>query len=148
MAPISTSQSAPLMRANSPSFSTSSIQVRKSLPFAVVTTRSSLIVASAFMMILILLRINKTSVQYRHTTILFRCVRSPAIVRLFSRATKEVGNQVRKQPVTDAVGNVNFAVLRIDRETGGMEQTAEWATKFCHRRRVPFVSNTPDSDEA
>src|SRR5438045_9136551 len=100
------------------------------------------------MIIVILLRIITTSMQSRYTTILFRCIRSSANVRLFSRTSKEVGNQVRKQPVTDAVGNVNFAVLRIDRETGGMEQTAEWATKFCHRRRVTFVSNTPDSDEA
>src|SRR5438132_42539 len=132
------------MRVNSPSFSTSSLQLRRALPFAVVTTPSSVIVASAFMMILILLRINKTSMQSRYTTILFRCVRSSTIVRLLSRATEEIGDQVRKQPVTDAVGNVNFAVLRIDRETGGMEQPAEWATQFCQRRRIAFVGNAPD----
>src|SRR5437588_11896722 len=147
MAPISTSQSAPLIRFNSPSFSISSIQLRRSLPFAVVTTPSSVIVASAFMMILILLRINKTSMQSRYTTILFRCVRSSTIVRLLSRATEEIGNQVRKQPVTDAVGNVNFSVLRIDRETGGMEQPAERSAKFRQWRRITFVSNSPDSDE-
>src|SRR5207248_4762655 len=109
--------------------------------FAVVATPSSVIVASAFIMILILLRINKISMQSRYTTILFSRVRPSTIVRLFSRATEEVGNQVRKQPVTDAVGDVNFAVLGIDRETGGMEQPAEWSAQFRHRWRVAFVSN-------
>src|SRR6266516_3390040 len=135
------------MRVNSPSFSISSIQLRRSLPFAVVATPSSVIVASAFIMILILLRINKISMQSRYTTILFFRVRPSTIVRLFSRATKEIGNQVRKQPITDTVGNVNFPVLRIDRETGWMEQSAEWSAQFCQWRRVAFVGNPPDSDE-
>src|SRR5439155_668029 len=75
MAPISTSQSAPLMRVNSPSFSTSSIQLRKSLPF-VVFVCSLLIVGSAFMIILILLRIIKISMQSRYTTIFVRGLES------------------------------------------------------------------------
>src|SRR5205807_1032102 len=94
-----------------------------------------------------LLRIIKNSMQSCYTTILFRCVRSSTIVRLLSRATEEIGNQVRKQSVTDAVGNVNFSVLRIDGKTGGMKQPAERSAKFCQWRRITFVSNAPNSDE-